>query len=418
MGGKEGFSGLNQNLNQNSGAIERNLGLNKQGLENLIVTGRVASIVLDESHTRFDELGGWSSIGYIEFVDVNFNGNTLDGVDRSIAKPFFSNSKNYPIINEIVYLIQLPDQGVMENGARKVYYYFNPINVWNHPHHNAVPFFINPNNQNKNYSVTSLGSTNKTQTSTKKINLGEGFVEQSDLRPILPYLGDYILEGRWGNSIRLGSTVKGKNNIWSSNGNNGDPIIIIRNGQSPKSTSESWIPILEDINSDLSSIYITSKQKIQITLSSDNYKSYNGKSPIKASEYIGSQLIFSSNRILFNTSKDHILFSSIKSISLNAKESVNIDAPSFTVVSTTIRLGDEKTTNPMLRGNETIETINIIINSLIKLSQSLITLAEILPPTPNVPVNIAANEMLAELNALKGKIQIPGNLKSKNNFLI
>ena len=45
---------------------------------------------------------------------------------------------------------------------------------------------------------------------------------------MLPFEGDMILEGRFGNSIRFGSsTPKGKNN-WSENDSEGDPITILR----------------------------------------------------------------------------------------------------------------------------------------------------------------------------------------------
>jgi hypothetical protein len=44
--------------------------------------------------------------------------------------------------------------------------------------------------------------------------------------------------------------------------NNGDPITILRNGQPTKTSPEGWIPITENINNDLSSIYLTSTQKI------------------------------------------------------------------------------------------------------------------------------------------------------------
>jgi hypothetical protein len=42
-------------------------------------------------------------------------------------------------------------------------------------------------------------------------------------------------------------------------GTNGDPITILRNGQGNQ-TKEGWIPIVEDINNDNSSIYLTSTQ--------------------------------------------------------------------------------------------------------------------------------------------------------------
>jgi hypothetical protein len=45
-----------------------------------------------------------------------------------------------------------------------------------------------------------------------------------------------IFEGRFGNSIRFGSSnPRGKNN-WSENSSEGEPITIISNGPNPKAT--------------------------------------------------------------------------------------------------------------------------------------------------------------------------------------
>ena len=65
-----------------------------------------------------------------------------------------------------------------------------------------------------------------------------------------------MLEGRWGNSIRLGSTVQNKPNEWSSVGENGDPILIIRNGQPTDLTQDSWVPTTENVNNDQSSTLV------------------------------------------------------------------------------------------------------------------------------------------------------------------
>jgi len=76
-----------------------------------------------------------------------------------------------------------------------------------------------------------------------------------------------ILEGRFGNSIRFGSTNISNEisnpNGWSNLGNTGDPITIIRNGQSPNLDKKGWLPTTENISGDASSIYLTSNQRIQ-----------------------------------------------------------------------------------------------------------------------------------------------------------
>jgi hypothetical protein len=69
----------------------------------------------------------------------------------------------------------------------------------------------------------------------------------------------------------------------------------------------------------------------------------------------------------------------------------------------------------MLKGKETVQALNIICDQLIKLSTALSVLVEILPPVPQVAVNIAASEAVAQIGVVKGSLQ---NLKSKTNFLI
>ena len=118
------------------------------------------------------------------------------------------------------------------------------------------------------------------------INLGKYFNEKINLKPLLPYEGDIILEGRFGNSIRFGSTNFSKSipettkNPWSisDTSQTGDPIIIIKNGQSENLDNKGWIHTVEDINDDFSSIYLTSNQQItNLQVASTNISSYEAE---------------------------------------------------------------------------------------------------------------------------------------------
>jgi hypothetical protein len=164
------------------------------------------------------------------------------------------------------------------------------VALLNHPNHNAYASNSNgtPPTQQKGYNQTELGNTSKITDQTLEINLGNTFIERSNIHPLLPFEGDVIYEGRWGNSIRLGSTNKRKilglipdalNNWSTGKSTSGDPILILRNGQGQQA-KEGWLPIEEDINNDESSIYLTSTQKIPLELpiikgtKGDNYFSY------------------------------------------------------------------------------------------------------------------------------------------------
>jgi hypothetical protein len=216
---KYGFSALNQNLNANA----NNGFAVKQAISqaNLIKAVRVLSIVLDETHPRFKELGEWNGLGIIEYEDVN---NPLPSPSLPTARPLAGNFKNLPLINEIVYLVGFPNTDIDTISSNTVEYYLNIVSLWNHPHHNAYPTAPNslPPTQQKDYVQTEGGNVRRVTDQSTEIFLGKTFKERSNIHPLLPFEGDIIEEGRWGNSIRIGSTVQNTINNWSSVGTNGE----------------------------------------------------------------------------------------------------------------------------------------------------------------------------------------------------
>jgi len=375
----------------------------KRGLHEVRAV-RVLSIVLDASHPRFKELGEWNGLGVIEFEDVI---NPLPSPSLLIARPLQGNSKNLPLVNEIVYIISLPNTDIASISSNTISYYINTVSLWNHPHHNAFP--TSPNNlpptQQKDYAQTALGNVRRITDQSTEIFLGKTFKERSNIHPLLPFEGDIIYEGRWGNSIRVGSTVKNTINNWSTTGSNGDPITIIRNGQGIQ-TEEGWVPTVEDINNDDSSIYTTSTQQIPLQASSTSYLSYKNNPPKTPNEYAGKQILLNSGRLVFNTTLDHILLSSKKSINLNAQESINIDTPILTLqTSEKIYLGSKNATESVLKGDSTIAVLNDLINNLSAFLTICSTAVSTAPGTYLVPLNTAANNFLPQLLIIQGNLE-------------
>ena len=294
-----------------------------------IISSRVRDIILDSSHPRFVEFGEWNGIGTI-FIESTKNPVFSEQIPLIPAYPAFPNIKQYPLINEVVPIIYLTDTDVTENTTSVSAYYLPPVNVWNSQIHNAIPSTnVLPDSQQKDYQQVEAGSVRRITDQSTEINLGQTFNENNviDVHPLLPYEGDIIYEGRFGNSIRLGSTVNNAKipNTWSSVGENGSPIFIIRNGQGSL-TTESWIPTTEDINNDKSSIYLTSTQQIPLFLASNRQDSYRKSTPPEAAGvYSGEQIILNSGRVLFNAKNDSIILSAEKSIHLTSDTSVNVD---------------------------------------------------------------------------------------------
>ena len=373
---------------------------------------RVIDIVLNDQHPKFKEVGEWNGIGTIFYLTTE-NPTTQD-VSEQKAKCALSNLKQYPLINEIVYLFSLPDPSSQNSGDNGIQYYFNTVNVWNSPHHNALPNgLVLSEDQQKDYQNTEAGAVRRVTDGSTEINLGATFKEKSNINPLLPFEGDIFQEGRWGNSIRFGSTVKGFTN-WSEAGENGDPITLIRNGEDPENNPNGWIPVIEDINNDLSSIWMTSTQQIPIEVASSNYNSYTSP-PTTPNQYVGAQVIVNSDRILLNSKTDHIMLSSATSINMNAVDSVNIDTEEHVVDASSILLGSKDATEALMLGNKTISLMGKMLDEMIAVNTQLSALVSLPPGAPFAPLNAQAIKSQTLLGSYKGQLN---SLLSKQNKTI
>lgn len=239
------------------------------------IIGRVTSVVygpyLADGKTPDPDYNDPTDIGKIKYVIVNsVQYDSVMGDSNPLAKPAWPHLKQLPLDGEYVYIIPGPGVGLNDAVGAQEYYYLPPFGLWNSPHHNALP---NLNEvagyasiNNLTYEQAAQGNSNVPDTASLVFPLGNKFVELADVRGLRSFVGDVTLEGRWGNSIRFGSSLsanKSENN-WATSNKDGDPIIMIRNGQSTQTDKRGWIPTVEDINRDKSSIYLTAGQQITI----------------------------------------------------------------------------------------------------------------------------------------------------------
>jgi len=386
------------------------------------ISARVLSIILDESHPRYQELGGEKAIGYVEIEIISPPSAPQSGTP-TIAQPLFPNISNYPIINEIIFLLKLPNPSTQTKSSSTTYYYFTPINLWNTVHTNPLP---NPQfgkivekGAGKTYDMVETGFPNVTEVIQQDYVtfLGNGFNEKANIRPLMPYIGDVIHQGRWGNSLRFGSTFTNNSRVgnfknnWSEIGTNGDPIIIIRNGQYVNPTFAGYNHITENINLDDSSIYMTSTQQIPVEVNNTNYDNYN-EAPESPNLYSGKQIILNSGRLIFNAKEDHLLLSSEKSIGLNTNGTFNVKSYKETIISSPkIYLGSKIAIEPVLLGNQTVKYLENLINALITLVTPLTQLQsyvenQYVQPKPNTEVRIAAKNALEILQLLVDNTEV------------
>ena len=141
-----------------------------------------------------------------------------------IARPSNINMKQIPLVGEFVLIYKTFNQQATTDVWREAWYYVSSIDIQSSMNHNMLPGL----------------SDGAVQTDIDNTLPGKTF-EQQIISPLQPYEGDFLIEGRFGNSIRFGSSVNTaypagyyyKSNPWFTPGDDtgGDPIIVLSNGR-------------------------------------------------------------------------------------------------------------------------------------------------------------------------------------------
>mgnify|MGYP006267208471 CR=1 FL=1 len=235
-----------------------------------ITIGRVKKVMLGLKYTDKEYNVDYQSekdLGAIHFEPL-YSGKSGIFKGKSASRkayPIFSFIRQYPTVGELVMIISGPSSDLNDSQERTDAWYFPPFSVFNSPHTNIFPDlrewaqFCRDKVQKPGYDLKNLDFLTMPQ--------GKTFLEKKNIKFLRPFEGDTIIQGRWGQSIRLGSTVPELRsiNLWSNSGPSGDPIVMIVNSQKPYTSVEENSPTTtEDINRDGSSIYLTSTQAISI----------------------------------------------------------------------------------------------------------------------------------------------------------
>jgi hypothetical protein len=363
--------------------------------------GKVYGVITTENTPTkelFEKYGGWAGIGTVFYLDYEQSKNLIvtDLSQCKPAKPIHASNQNYPLVGELVYLVDAPSpisQGSNNNNTEK--YYTGTINLWN-------------NNQQNAPGEGSLGKT---------------FNENADIRPLISFEGDRIYQGRKGNGIRFGSTVKSRANLneWSSIGNDGDPITILVNGY-VTTDKKSLKPNVEEINKELSSLWMTSTQKIPLQPGALI------KNPVFSStepnNYINPQIILNSDRIVLNTKKDDIILNSSGFIELSTDSIINLNSAGWIHLNIESNNRDSKILlctqvnktfpdNPILLGRETTEILSDILQSLKNLAFYLASSISVTEGSAIPSVNDAGEQLFSEVIRLQTKLQKFDHLSKK-----
>ena len=419
IGPQNTISGGNASSGLTAGEVRQ---LFEDFFPNKMTSAKVTDIILTKNHPEFNNQGKWGSIGTIFFSIPGKSGG-----NGSFARPYLANINSYPLVGEFVLLFQLPNKiSSVENQENKtVYYYLPAINLFNNPHLNPIPTPLYSTNFETGQSQGS--SEPNYEFNSPKDKISQTFVEADDLStPLQPFSGDNIFQGRFGNTIRLGSTSRYSENRslndWSDVGKNGSPLIIIQNGQNEKGFQN----VSEDINKNDSSIYLTSTQKIPLKTKYLKVKtqSYNillkdskdKKEPDSIQTFSSTpQILLSSGRLVLNANNDHIILSSQESIHLKSNKSLNVDTTNVVIsAEEKIRLG-ATASQPLIKGHDLVTLLDQMFEVLVGLFDSQQNQLDW--PNGEAAINTpASNAYTSAFKSLEKIRKTLNDVKSKKSF--
>lgn len=232
-------------------------------------------------------------------------------------------NRRIPLIGEHVLVMQAPfttaDTDSIKGGK---YIYFSPLNVTDDLSVGQLP---------RTWKIQKIGDVTPFNLGARKADIpsfspGRVYTfpdPQAGLKKvqnIQPYEGDEIIEGRLGQSIRMGSTVQGDITIYSTpptwqGGQKGDPIMVFRVKKPkiprpparPKSPIEPYtstnLYTVETLATDDSSIYMTTSQMLPTVLPAAKFN----KDSLTSGAWKGAQVFVDSGRVVLNAKKDSVL---------------------------------------------------------------------------------------------------------------
>jgi len=365
--------------------------------------GKVYAVMLDERSVPQQvwlDNGGWAGIGtilyqeYIEDQEIPLENLT----DNELAKlptalPLYPNQKYFPLPGEIVLLQNLPSAPSPITSKTEETYYSTVINAWNSPQFNGL--FIE---ENKNLLYNS-------------------FTENQDFRGLQTFEGDYILEGRFSNAIRFGSTNKsGIQDLspWSTNPTELDsnPILILSNQHNNKlSNSDLYV---EDINKDGSSLYLTSQQIIPLNIG--NVTLSNITAPIGVRDFSDPQAILNADRVIISSKSDEVLLFGRTGIELYSQGNIYLQSNKvgITLQDNNIFLGPHnnvQTTQPLVLGNNLREFLTGLFQALSDFSTSIVD-------AKSTPEGLTITQVSLAAEALQKYISSNSTNLEKTNYLL
>jgi hypothetical protein len=386
-------------VRENLSSVVSSIGKNNSQIPKKAQIGKVYGVVTTENTptpAMFKKAGGFNGIGTIFFLDYSHSKSTVGNIGDDffntckMARPLHPQSQYFPLLGELVFLEDLASPVSQISDTTFTKYYISTINLWGNNQQNSQP-------------------------SSNDASLGLTFIENPNVKSLLSFEGDHILQGRQGNALRFGSTTKLFSNLneWSDIGRDDSPITILSNGfaYDPKEKFH-----VEKINKDLSSIYLTSDQKLP--LQTDKTGVLNPiTNPLNISKYFNAQIILNSDRVILNSKRDEVMIFAKTNVEINTKNIINLNADERVHLNGKyIFLGtvnNQLPTEPILLGNKTLTVLENLLDGLYSFGAALASVVGSPEGSPAIDINMAAEGLLNDIDRININLE---EILSQTNF--
>jgi hypothetical protein len=294
--------------------------------------GLVEDVILNESHPRYSSDGSNVGMILVRFIPGD-RGVPKDKLNW--AAPIDSSIREYPLRNELVLVFYSLGR----------LFYTRRINSTNKVTESSWPGLserfspqVEAGNKSEAAQIAAQGGTPYRPWGMKEqYTLGSEFSENPAVRMVRPNEGDLIIQGRFGNTVRFGSSLFSnpnsplpQPNIILSVGQVPNKITSINVNANPDAAPLSGGPYgltYEDINKDKSSIWMIVDEKVVLDPATRSSIAHlRSAESSDSTKYTGAQIFLNSDRVILNSKVNEISLFAKKEINLSAVDSITIDS--------------------------------------------------------------------------------------------
>lgn len=288
----------------------------------------VEDIILNKGHKNYAADG--SNIG---MVKVRFIPGDRGVTDEKLnwASPMDASIREYPLKNELVLVFYSLGR----------LFYTRRINSTNKVTESSWPGLSQIFSPQTPANVTADGMRTaaaggpsyRSWGAQQQESLGDEFAENPTVRMVQPFEGDLIIYGRYGTTIRAGSSLFSNPTTPVP-----QPNLLLTVGQSlDRRTSTGnagrFQLVQEDINKDWSSIWMVVDEQIVLNPATRGTVAHLRSSKTSNSlNYTGAQIFINSDRLILNSKRHEISLFAKKEINLSAVGAITVDSSDDTFI--------------------------------------------------------------------------------------